>query len=1184
MDQDVPCFDSFPSPTNLPQPLPSPILLNPTSSIPCFDSFPDPEPPANSNYSDQRRRHPSSKQAVHQLDLTNHIVEPVADTSLTPADLFLESLDEELSNQAGSSANLNHPAREKKTKTKSQSKNKTTKRKSKEKSLGVNNLKPGFGQKNSPQSLTPTFAEPSVGRNSDGKLVFALDLQEDNFNLHHGRPDRSRVPNYKRATAGRVLGLSPQLRIAFASAYSGDGLQLSQERCSKGIALSDPAILNILNDKNLKRILALSSSDLPRQQSDFSSSPFIPLVDPNQKSSSRLPPNNHQSDLPPLGISLFDDLDSDDENSIDHVPPEYDGGESFLDHLNRRKGQLEKHVEQVPSDVEAWLELVSLQDEMKELGLVGLRARVTEVDQDAVRRHIRGTSDLKLSYLKQALQVSSNQHNERLLLAYIKAYCDQPDINPAQEWRQMLESHPSITALWIAYVDWRQTEAGSFNVFEMVEVYEELIDRLVRRAEDYNASAKDRNSYEQNIVYLFHRCCVMLRQAGYTERAIAAFQAIMEVNFSCPVRPVQSLNEVIEEFEAFWDSEIPRIGELGAKGWANSKLDVELPPLNSNESIHADSMFKDRSLDAWKNRELQFQRPLRTFHPQNDEDPFGCVLFDDLRNLLFLVSSFDSRQALLYSFLSFIGIPIPPPDVDTNVPYFNDSFLLSELIDYPERQSSFWPQLERKPLIGAYGAPEKLSGIKKPQSIPFRVFPSDLRQLFAQSSDWFASFNPPTFTVEFIRNAFSFLRNTPILKNDVYFKLCELSFEAQIDASSATKLAKQMLSEDQLNLILWDAYARICLLRSKPKQARDVYIKALEILPENTDDLILLWYSWAEMEFQLGYSALVVSILTRAMNYLTDSPSMLAAHPTLSRSPAVLLCVRRAFTGQIAGSFHHDVPAFVLRSRISTVIAFANFQFSTEGFTSACEVFDQSLMAISRLNSPAEEEELWVNFCRCIYSHILSHQGYKPLEIRGILKRAVEKFPNNSIFFSLFAFNESKMKIDNETRRLIDATLLKHTSLTTMNNWLYAIWVEIHLNVSGYSQTAVRALFERAVTQPSTRSCLQIWRLYIEFEIRNENLIRAKSLITRSHAACPWSKELYLLPFSDQLKAVYSGISDQKRMLKLLDEKGIRIKDRSAHCVIEQLEDELNACDQEEDAIESAERKEMEERMKLFPY
>ncbi|MBW0515392.1 hypothetical protein O181_055107, partial [Austropuccinia psidii MF-1] len=644
-------------------------------------------PPANSNYPDQRQRHPSNKPAVRQLDLINHIVEPVADTSLTPADLFLEYLDEELSNQAGSFAKLNYPAHQK-TKTKSQSKKKTTKRKSKEKSSGVTNLKPGFGQKNSSQSHTATSTEPSVCRNSDGKLIFVLDLQEDNFNLHHGRPDQSRVPNYRCATAGRVLGLGPQLRIAFASAYRGDGLQLSQQHCSKGISLSDPAILNILNNKNLKRILALNSLDHQKQQSDFPSSPIIPLVDPTQNSSSRLPPKDHQSDLPPLGISLFDDLDSDDENSIDHVPPEYDGGELFLDHLNRRKGQLEKHVEQVPSDVEAWLELVSLQDEMKELGLVGLRACVTDVDQDAVRRHIRGTSDLKLSYLKQALQVSSNQHNERLLLAYIKTYCDQPDINPAQEWHQILESHPSITALWIAYVNWRQTKAGSFNVLEMVEVYEELIDRLVRRAEDYNASAK-------GVASCFDK--------------------------------QDTLRERLRLSKLSWKLTFhAQIGELGAKGWANSKLDVELPPLNSN-----DSMFKDQSLDAWKNRELQFQRPLRTFDSQNDEDPFGCVLFDDLRNLLFLVSSFDSCQALLYSFLSFIGIPIPPPDVDTNVPYFNDSFLLSKLIDYPERQSSFWPQLERKPLIGAYGAPEKLSGIKKPQSIPFRVFPSDLRQFFA---------------------------------------------------------------------------------------------------------------------------------------------------------------------------------------------------------------------------------------------------------------------------------------------------------------------------------------------------------------------------------------------------------------------------------------------------------------------
>jgi hypothetical protein len=127
---------------------------------------------------------------------------------------------------------------------------------------------------------------------------------------------------------------------------------------------------------------------------------------------------------------------------------------------------------------------------MKELGLVGLRTRMANMDQEAISRHVQGTSDLKISYLKRALREPCNQNNEKLLLAYMKAYCDQPDLDLTKEWKQILDAHPTATGLWIEYVDWKQTEAGSMNVLEMVEVYEELIDRLVTRSETPNTPEK----------------------------------------------------------------------------------------------------------------------------------------------------------------------------------------------------------------------------------------------------------------------------------------------------------------------------------------------------------------------------------------------------------------------------------------------------------------------------------------------------------------------------------------------------------------------------------------------------------------------------------------------------------------------------------------------------------------------
>jgi hypothetical protein len=623
---------------------------------------------------------------------------------------------------------------------------------------------------------------------------------------------------------------------------------------------------------------------------------------------------------------------------------------------------------------------------------------------------------------------------------------------------------------------------------------------------------------------------------GYTERAAAAFQAIMEINFFRPrQKNLESFDELVDDFETFWDSELPRIGEDGAKGWTNMDLESVLPepqPAKHTSPDQSIQTLQGNSTSAmssyWQAQEMKAHRPLRTTDVQDDEDPFGCVLFDDIRNLLFLLSTNDSLQALLYSFLSFVGVSIPPPDIDTNVPFFTDPFLFTELIDVPERQSTFWPQLDQKlPSFDPYGPTERLSGIKQPQMIPLRIFPYDIRQMFADPAHWFVRFDPPKESIDFIVNSFRTLRSSAGLKKDTYFQLCELSFEARVNISSAVQLAKHSLSLDPQNLVLWDAYARLCLLHGKPKKARDVYVKTLEMSEQSAVGLLSLWYSWAEMELQLGHAQLVISILARTVNCLNETPSgmsfichrvaphlsidcffaagfdartrskccpgqvaCLAASGSPCESVRSLSCLRpdistaelpfpppkkkpqkmdgppQAFTGHLAGSFQDDVPMSQLRSRVSAAAGYGTFQHLTEGFGAGSEAFERSIEALRRLKSAAEEEELWLAYGRLIFRQLRGHQSFKPSLIRASLHRAIARFPNNAVFHALFAFNESKLRIENHTRRLVDTVLLNNPPLVSASRWLFAIWVELHLNSATYNLAAVRGLFERALTNP----------------------------------------------------------------------------------------------------------------------
>jgi hypothetical protein len=72
---------------------------------------------------------------------------------------------------------------------------------------------------------------------------------------------------------------------------------------------------------------------------------------------------------------------------------------------------------------------------------------------------------------------------------------------------------------------------------------------------------------------VFYKACTILSQAGYIEKAIAAYQALIEFNFYCPPAfASQTLEQQLGLFEDFWESECPRFGEAGAKGWSNSLL------------------------------------------------------------------------------------------------------------------------------------------------------------------------------------------------------------------------------------------------------------------------------------------------------------------------------------------------------------------------------------------------------------------------------------------------------------------------------------------------------------------------------------------------------------------------------------------------------------------------------------
>jgi hypothetical protein len=92
-------------------------------------------------------------------------------------------------------------------------------------------------------------------------------------------------------------------------------------------------------------------------------------------------------------------------------------------------------------------------------------------------------------------------------------------------------------------------------------------------------TAKHR-ALEERLLLIALTYCSIERQAGYAERALAVLQALLEVNFKCPPKLQQqnlTREAFLSFFQAFWDSEVPRIGEEAstAKLFTQEKMCLE---------------------------------------------------------------------------------------------------------------------------------------------------------------------------------------------------------------------------------------------------------------------------------------------------------------------------------------------------------------------------------------------------------------------------------------------------------------------------------------------------------------------------------------------------------------------------------------------------------------------------------
>jgi tetratricopeptide (TPR) repeat protein len=388
-----------------------------------------------------------------------------------------------------------------------------------------------------------------------------------------------------------------------------------------------------------------------------------------------------------------------------------DEGESFNDVIRRRTIDFNRRLDAEPENVTLWLDFIRFQDE----AAAGLDSSRTT--------NAASVNQVKLSIFEKALE--ENPSSEELVHAYLQCGAETWDtLKLLREWDRVLKDHPDSIKLWADYINLRQTNFSSFTYTQCVQVFEDALSTLAsRRGPDV----------EELMVYILLRACLFMKQAGYPEKAFAILQAAVEYNLFA-----KNTANKEDAFVEFWDSEVPRFGEEGARGWNRSNDEsstTEAPIKQEEEEIV--------TLDDWVRQETADEQthrlPLRMSQAEDDsmdDDPYRIVLSDDIRPFLFDVSTSDARQSLIYSVLVFLGLPYTPPEVGTNSHFYTDTFTHNDtILTWPTEQTTkhlLWY------VSGVPMNPEQTISEMNPYFIP-GSYPVRMAEMFAKSGKWFKS-------------------------------------------------------------------------------------------------------------------------------------------------------------------------------------------------------------------------------------------------------------------------------------------------------------------------------------------------------------------------------------------------------------------------------------------------------------
>lgn len=545
---------------------------------------------------------------------------------------------------------------------------------------------------------------------------------------------------------------------------------------------------------------------------------------------------------------------------------------------------MSRAVEQNPNDIENWLALIDHQDVLLQSNTD--RRRITNAET-------KSTAEIKISMYEKALEkMTTLQNREKLLLGLMAEGLKIWDVKAqSSRWEQISNDNIDSLLLWISYLNFKQSNFTTFRYEEIKELYLTRIKLLTRAT--INAKSESMEPLFQQLIYVLLRLTLFIRESGYSELAIAIWQALLEMNFFGPSHTI-SREKATNAFKDFWEGEVPRMGEDGALGWCKYVEDEnssDIPETVIDEE--SKPLDHKQIFDSWSRAEKSRSEnllPARTMDEVIEDDPFRVILYSDIADYTIMIPPETERLKILLldAFLLFCRIPavydMPLQSENRQLDSFIRNEFLESKVEWAEHDPSQDQEEESKP-----------DTIASMLGHPFANYQRSSETMFSDSNwfkskswrDSFPTGNEPV-PYTFVRNVLKQITHSTSIEE---FAEYQLAFEYHNEPSTIKKAAKAVLKRYPSSLRLYNAYAIIERSRNKDI-AKGVFTAALNMatMSENkvNNGSIKLWKSWIWGSIEDKDLASALGLLLS----IADSQP----NPDMALSPALVLKSKQHLT------------------------------------------------------------------------------------------------------------------------------------------------------------------------------------------------------------------------------------------------------------------------------------------------